>query len=43
VAGAVGAGRRGHMIELGEGCDDAPTRRRGHHVLDWGREYLDDE
>jgi hypothetical protein len=43
VVGAEGAGRRGRRIELGGGCGDAPTARLGHHVLDSGREYLDDE
>lgn len=41
--GAEGAGRKGRRIELGGGCGDAPTARLAHHVLDSGREYLDDE
>jgi hypothetical protein len=41
--GAEGAGHRVRMIELGGDCGDAPPTRLGHHVLDSGREYLDDE
>lgn len=43
MVGAEGVGRRGRRIELGGGCGDAPTARLDHHVLDSGREYLDDE